>query len=136
MEVVKKLEKITTLDGLRSTISIPKKQAYGRNGGEYMASSSEAFMALGDSQNVNNLGNITFVSLFSKRGIIIQEKEVGKGACFIVEKFLRSNDRVPPFDSDNSAHSIFIRKNANYGELTQRAIHDRRNGSSINRLDF
>lgn len=64
MEVVEKLEKTITLDGLRSTISIPKKEAYGKSGGEYMASSFEAFMALGDSQNVNNLENITFVIQF------------------------------------------------------------------------
>lgn len=102
----KNCKKTTTLDGLRSTISIPKKEAHGKSGGEHMASSFEAFIVLWDSQNVNNLGNITFVivlvSLFSKHGTII----VGKGACFIVEKFLRSNNRVPPFNSVNSADSI------------------------------
>lgn len=106
MKVVEKLQNTATLDGLRSTISIPKEEAYGKSGGEYTASSFEAFMALGDSQNANNLGNITFaivlVSLFSKHGITI----VGKGACFIVEKFLRSNNRVPPFNSDDSADFI------------------------------
>lgn len=108
MEVVEKLRKATTLEGLRSMISIPKKEACGKSGDEYMPSSFQAFMALGHSQNVNNLENITLVSyrirsvivlvlLFSKGGIIIAEK----GACFIVEKFLRSNNRISPFNPDN-----------------------------------
>lgn len=59
---MEKLQKITTLEGPRSMISIPKKQAYGKSGDDYMPSSFEAFMALGDSQNANNLENITLVS--------------------------------------------------------------------------
>lgn len=60
---MEKLRKITRLEGPRSMISIPKKQAYGKSGDEYMPSSSfEAFMALGDSQNANNLENVTLIS--------------------------------------------------------------------------